>query len=350
MLATLLTYLGVFIGLLLLFQIIFFEVMRSRAIKSNNYEWFNSLKKPFNYTRTGSMIFVCVICYFFGGSNDTSNLAQWLVYLVIFVACGVIADALTQWLVQKYGLLRCRKQLEVAGGLDDEFNDLKNNFVEDESYEVSQPRYNETLIARQYLKPADHMAFMSVDKGEYAKHFGTYSESVFDVEPYFDATEVQQNLVDTPVRAIGLAENNKLPFKDGRMDLIFDEYSNYDKNEVTRVLKPGGIFIVNQYGTNNLKEFLSMYMPVGMRGSWDLKNCQKTLESAGYTILEGYEDYGYIRFRNIAQLHTYLKKAVPDDAEHPEKYRAFYTKALQEIKKNGFFQLTTYRFLTVARR
>lgn len=348
MFATLLTYLIVFIGMLLIFQIIFFEVMRSRAIKSNNYEWFTTLNKPFNYTRTGSMIFVCVICYIFGGS-DASNMAEWILYLIIFVACGVIADAVTQWLVQKYGQVRCRKQLAVAGGLDDEFEELKKNFVDDESFEVSMPRYDEALIAKQYLKPTDHMAFMSVDRGEFVKRFGTYAESAFDVEPYFEASDVQANLGDVPVRAVGLAENNKMPFKDNRMDLIFDEYSNYEKNEVTRVLKPGGIFIVNQYGTDNLKEFLSMYMPVGLRGSWDLKSCQRTLEEAGYTILEGYEDYGYIRFRTLGQLHTYMKKAVADASEHPEKYKAFYTKALQEMKKNGYFQMTTYRFLVVAR-
>lgn len=348
MVATLFIYLAIFIVMLLVFQIIFFEVSRSRALKMGNYEWFTNLNKPFNYTRTGTMVFICFICYLFGGS-DTSSTLEWVLYLIIFCACGVIADAVTQFLLQKYGQIRCKKQLQTADKLDDEFNKLKEGLEEDESFEVSLPRYDETLIAKQYIKPEDHLAFMSVDGGEYVKSFGTYPAAAFDVEPYVDQGEVQSNLAGTPVRATTLTETHQMPFKDNRIDVIFDQYSNYDKNEITRVLKPGGTFIVNQYGTDNLKEFLSMYMPLGMSGSWDLNNCKQTLQSVGFTILEGYEDYGYLRFRNISQLHTYLKKAVPDAAENPDKYKAFYTKALNDIKEKNFFQLTTYRFLVVAR-
>lgn len=348
MIATLFVYLAIFIVMLLVFQIIFFEVSRSRALKVGNYEWFANLNKPFNYTRTGTMIFICFICYLFGGS-DTSSTLEWVIYLIIFCACGVIADAVTQFLLQKYGQIRCKKQLETADKLDVEFDKIKEGLTDDENYEVSMPRYNETLIAKQYIKPEDHLAFMSIDGGQYVKNFGDYPAATFDVEPYVDTNQVEATLSSTPVRATTLTPTQQLPFKDNRMDVIFDEYANYDKNEITRVLKPGGTFIVNQYGTDNLKEFISMFMPLGMSGSWDLTNCKQTLESVGFKILEGYEDYGYIRFRNISQLHTYMKQAVPDVAENPDKYKAFYTKAINDIKEKNFFQLTTYRFLVVAR-
>jgi SAM-dependent methyltransferase len=345
----LISYLLSFIGLLLVFQIIFFEVVRAKAVKENNYEWFNNFNQPYSYTRTGTMIFICFICYLFADHSGYST-AEWFIYLLIFIACGVIADAVTQFIVMKYAKIRCRKWVNMAGNLDHEFEDIKNQLTVDENYEVSLARYNETLIAKQYVKPEHHMSFLTVDHGNFASQFGTYPASTFDVEPYADKSEVMSNLSGTPVRAVGLTESGQMPFKDDRMDVIFDEYATFNQNEMKRILKPGGILILNQYGSDHLKEINEMFVPQILRGTWNVSSCRTSLESAGFQVLEAYEDYGYIRFRNIAQLHTYLKTVIPDAATHPENFKALYTKALGEIKNKNFFQLSTYRFLVVARK
>ena len=342
-------YLLSFIFLMLVFQIIFFEVVRSKAVKENNYEWFNNFNRPYSYTRTGTMIFICFICYLFADHSGFST-AEWFIYLLIFTACGVIADAVTQFIVMKYAKLRCRKWVNMAGNLDREFEDIKNQLNVDENYEVSLPRYDETLIAKQYVRPEHHMSFLTVDRGVFASKFGTYPASTFDVEPYADKSEVMSNLSGTPVRAVGLTEKQQMPFKDGRMDLVFDEYANFNQNEMKRILTPGGILVLNQFGSDHLKEINEMFVPTMLRGTWNVSSCRTSLEAAGFEVLEAYEDFGYIRFRNLAQLHTYLKTAIPDMAAHPENFKPVYTKALGEIKEKNYFQLSTYRFLVVARR
>ena len=341
--------LGMFIILLLVMQIIFFEISRRRAIKMHAYTWFLSLEKPFNYNRTGTMVFICSICYFFNGIGTTFS-SEWFLYLFLFIASGIISDAIVQFIVQKYGQWRCANQIEEAAFLEEDLKVLRDDPTTlDEGYEVSLPLYNEISIAKNYLKPTDHMAFLTVDKGEFVKAFGDYPERAYDVEPYADTEEVQANLGELPVKAIKLTDDKRLPFKNDKIDLLVNEYGNYDKYEAQRVLKPGAYFIVNQYGSQHLDEFLTMYRPIIMRGSWMLQDCIETLKKADFEIIDSHEDKGYIRFRNIRQLYSYFKKTIHEVADNIDLYNAIFLEALRSIKEQGYYQLTTYTFIVVAR-
>lgn len=341
-------YLAGFIGMLLIFNLVFFEMSRAKALSVKNYAWFSTLSKPYNYTRTGSMIFICVLTYLLTGHGDLSGL-EWIVYLILFVACGVIADAMTQFIIQKYAQIRCRKMIRMATSLEDEFSEAMN-FVEDYDYVVSSAKYDEKAIAKKYIKKEDHLSFIGVDRGEFAKNFGDYPEATYNVDSFSSVEDVQKNLEGTPVRATTLTPNGQMPFKDKRLDVVMDQYSNYNKDEVKRVLKDDGYFIVNQYGSHNLREFLNVYMYLRVKGVWDLESCKMTLKSINFKVEEAYEDYGYVRFKNLSQLHTYFTIVLQDVAANPEKYKAFYLKALQDIKENGFYEMTTYRFLIVAKK
>ena len=321
LLATLLT----FVGLMLIFQLIYFEISRKRALRVNNLVWFEQFNRPFNYTGTASMVVLCIICYMIGGTDAPFMSAQWFLEFVIFVACGVIADAIVQFIIIKYGKFRCRQQIQSATHLMKEIEELKRGDEEDYGYEVSAPLYDEVAITKSYVHPED-------------------------LEPYTETSEVEATLEGLPVKATKLTESNLLPFKDERIDVLMDQFSNYDKNEVLRVLKPNGTFIVNQNGSENLHEFLSMYMPFKMRGVWDMNSCAMTLAEAGFEVVETKEDKGYIRFHNLRQIQTYFRKVAPEVAENVAQYKSFYMNALDQIKQNTYFQLTTYRFLVVAKK
>ena len=343
------TYLAGFIGMMLIFNLVFFEMSRAKALNVKNFAWFATLNKPYNYTRTGSMIFICVLSYLLTSHGDVSGL-EWIVYLILFVACGVIADAMTQFIIQKYAQIRCRKMIRLATSLDETLSSMAFEFEDDDGYEVSSAKYDEKEIAKKYIKKEDHLSFLSVDKGEFAKSFGDYPEVTYNVDPFSAVEEVQNNLEGTPIRATTLTPNHQMPFKDGRLDVVMNQYSNYNKDEIKRVLKDDGYFIVNQYGSHNLREFLNVYMYLRVKGVWDLESCKMTLQLVNMNVVEAYEDYGYVRFKNLSQLHTYFKTALKDVAANPEKYKAFYLKALQDIKDNGFYEMTTYRFLIVAKK
>jgi|GEM_PF-183461 len=336
------------VAMMLVFQIIIFEMSRKRAVETNNSAWFMSLDKPFNYSRTGSMVVICLIVYVFSSEEQFLS-ANWFLQLIFLIAIAIISDALVQYLTLHYARLRCRKQIREAESLNDEVTSLTFEKGEDENFEKSMPQYDFVSLAKERLNPTDHLAFITVDKGVFAKNFGLYPSHTFDVEPFAETEEVQANLGDLPVRATKLTSENKMPFKDDRMDIIINELCNYDKNEIVRVLKPGGLFVVEQNGTDNLIDVMKMFVPTTFRGAWDMENCKKTLESVGFKVEDAYEDRGYIRFRNLNQVRTFFKKHVAPEFDDVNRFSNLYIEAQRQIEANGYYQVGTYRFMVVAR-
>ena len=186
--------------------------------------------------------------------------------------------------------------------------------------------------------------------------FNSYLEKLFDAISRLISLNLEKQTLAISLERINdiqskekeiVAENQ--PIKINKIEFSHVSFK-YDKNEVLRVLKPNGTFIVNQNGSDNLKEFLSMYMPFKMKGVWDMNSCAMTLANAGFEVVETKEDRGYIRFHNLRQIQTYFRKVAPEVAENVAQYKSFYMNALDQIKQNTYFQLTTYRFLVVAKK
>jgi len=337
-----------FIVIMLLTQLIFFEISRNKMMKTNNLNWFLSLDKPFHYNRTGYMVFVCIICYLISSPEEMFSIA-WIIYFVAFLALAVIADVIVQYLSLVYGKKRCQKEIEDAHLLKNELINISQTMEEDFSYDETPSQYDEKYVLNQYVTPTSHLAFLTVDGGEYVKNYNQFTEATFVVEPYGDIEKTKEKLADLPVKVTKLTPAGQMPFKDQKIDIMMCMNSNYNKHEVDRVLKSGGYFIVNQNGTANYKEFLQMYAPFGMRGSWDAYSCAQTLEEIGMRIIEKFEDYGTVRFRSIQAMHSYFKKVSPDLADL-NKYQLFYLNALKAIKENHFYEMTTHKFLVVAQK
>lgn len=340
--------LGSFIIVLFLMQLVFFEITRSKMKKNDNISWFLSLKKPFHYNRLGYMIFICFICYLISSPAQMFTV-EWFIFFILFVAMGVVADAVVQYLILAYSKKRCRNDIAEADLLQNELTQLSQTMMVDEHYEETQKKYDEESILKSYLDPTSHLAIVSVDGGEFARRLNPLPEATFVIEPYVDLNAVKAKFENTPVKVTELTPSGQMPFKDEKMDIVMCMNSNYEKEEMKRVLKPNGYFIVNQNGTANYKEFLKLYMPFGMKGAWDAYSCAGTLESIGMRIVDKFEDYGTIRFHSVEALYTFFKKVSPDIA-NVNKYQLFYLKALQDIKKYSFFELTTHRFLVVAQK
>ncbi len=337
-----------FIVMLFVMQIFFFEMARRKMKRIKNVNWFLSLNRPFAYTRVKYMIFVCVLCYLFSGIGNLS-MVEWLLYMVLFVAIGIVADAIVQYLTMQYSKIRCRKEIQEAVLLENELLELTQTMYDDEEYEISPLQYNETQILKQYLQPQDHLAIMSIDQGTYADSLDSLPEATFVVEPYGDINPVKEKFAEKQVKVTQLTPSGQLPFKDNKMDIIMCEYCNYDKFEIERTLKNQGYFIVNQKGTTDLKEFYQFYLPFGMKGSWDSYACSTTLQDIGMKVIDKIDDYGTLRFHTIQSIHTYFKKFAPDFA-NINKYKVFYLNALKDIKEKSFCELSTHRFYVVAQK
>lgn len=337
-----------FIAVLFIMQLILFEITRNKMKKMNNTKWFLSLDKPFHYNRVRYMFILCFICYLIS-STDSLFSVEWFIYFFLFTAMGIVSDAVVQYLILAYSKKRCRKDIEQATFLQKELTDLIQVNTEDDRYEIPEPEYNEKTILKEYLQPTDHLAIISVDGGAFAQSLDFSPEAMFVIEPYGDIEDIKAKFDDESVKVMGLTPSGQMPFKDDKMDVVMCNECNYKKEEVQRVLKNKGYFIVNQRGTANYKEFLQLYMPFGMKGSWDAYSCSQTLESIGMKIVNKFEEYATIRFHSIQSLRTYFQRTSPDIA-NVEKYQMFYLKALQDIQKQNFFEITTHKFLIIAQK
>ncbi len=344
----LLTVLIGFIVILFITQLIFFELTRKKMKENRNIDWFLSLDKTFHYNRVGYMFFLCLFCYVITSPEDFLSV-NWIIFFILFLAMGIVSDAVVQYLMIIYGKKRCHKEIETYKSIKSELANMIQ--VNQGQYEyTSTPKdYDENEVLHRYVEPQYHIAFLSADQGKLAKEYQPLPEATFLIEPFTNQEYLTETFIDTPIKVTHLTQSGQMPFKDEKIDVVMCQYSNYDKNEMKRVLKPGGYFIVHQNGTTNYKEFLELYMPFRMKGSWDCYACSTTLEDIGMQVVEKYEDYGTITFHDIQSVRNYFYNHSRELSD-VNKFYAFYMNALLDIREKGSFELSTHNFLVVAKK
>lgn len=95
--------------------------------------------------------------------------------------------------------------------------------------------------------------------------------------------------------------DNELPFEDNTFDMIINRHESFDITEVSRILKPNGLFITQQVGGKNnenlskilIKDYSSEY-------SDNILNIrQKEIEESSFEILYADEYFPYLRFKDV---------------------------------------------------
>lgn len=108
-----------------------------------------------------------------------------------------------------------------------------------------------------------------------------------------------------------------MPFPDGRFDLILNRHESYHPEEVARVLEPGGTFLTQQVGGDELGELRELlgHPAPAPQVRYDLHRA--ALSRAGLSFVDGAEFIGGYTFDDVAALVAYLQ-LVPWDA--PEDF------------------------------
>ena len=94
------------------------------------------------------MLFICFICYLISSPEDMFT-ASWFIYFILFLAMGVVADAIVQYLILVYSKKRCRKEIEDAKLLKNELLQIAQTISgEAEEPEQSTPQYDDEAILK----------------------------------------------------------------------------------------------------------------------------------------------------------------------------------------------------------
>ena len=155
---------------------------------------------------------------------------------------------------------------------------------------------------------------------------------------------------------INLRECNdagNIPFADESFDIIINRHGDFSPTEIRRLLKPGGLFITQQVGSDNERELVEMVLPNVAKPfpHENLHEQRARFENMGFEILQADEAFGTICFYDVGAF-VWFARIIEWEFPGFSVDRCFdRLLQLQEtIEREGKISGTTHRFLIVARK
>jgi len=161
-----------------------------------------------------------------------------------------------------------------------------------------------------FLKPESELLDMGTGGGEFLlslRHPYSKTAVTEGYPPNFELCRRRLEPLGIEVKFV--KEEEDLPFKDNRFDLIINRHEFYRLSEVFRVLQPGGFFITQQVGGANNRE-LSEALISGFRPAvpdFNLENELPKFRRAGFRIMNRNQCYVKTTFTDIGALCYYAK-------------------------------------------
>lgn len=99
-----------------------------------------------------------------------------------------------------------------------------------------------------------------------------------------------------------------LPFADASFDVVLSRHEAFDPSDVRRVLRPGGVFLIQQVGSDETASIRALCQLPGIPGtSWDLAEAVRQTEAGGLTVIGSGEERPKAVFTDVAALVGYLR-------------------------------------------
>ena len=169
-------------------------------------------------------------------------------------------------------------------------------------------------------------------------------------EPNFPVAK--KRLEPLGVEVVWVEDDSHLPFSDSSFELVINRHESFSPSEVKRILKEEGIFITQQVGHLNDREFASLFKLENTEEFiWDLKTAVSQLDSSGFKILFKKENITKTRFYSTEAILCYLKAiswVIPDFSV--DKYIEELSHIHDVIEREGHIDFTCHRFILVAQK
>jgi len=219
--------------------------------------------------------------------------------------------------------------------------------------EGSAPSWSYPDLARERIARAE--ALLDVDTGG-----GELLASLGSLPPYTWATEgwaanvpvARRRLEQLGVTVIA-AEAGNVPLPDGSVDLILNRHGRLAAAEITRLLRPGGMLLTQQVGSEDCADLNEMLgaPPAHARESWTSHAAGAALSAAGLRLTDVREEYPVLAFYDVGAVIYQLRLVawqVPDFT--PGRYDAALRRLHERIQQEGRLEVRAHRFLVCAER
>jgi len=212
-------------------------------------------------------------------------------------------------------LLRQWRAAETAQGPGWDFSALAEVMSEDETPWDLDAEY------RQALAEATGVLDMGTGGGEhllrYADLLPSDTVATEGWAPNIPVARQALGAIGVPVVEFGAPDtapdSERMPFPDGRFDLVLNRHESYSPREVARVLAPGGALLTQQVGSGELSELHALmdWAPTDLDVTFE--RFASEAEDAGLVLERADRFDGRYRFADVRALIRYLNQ-VPWDA------------------------------------
>ena len=186
-----------------------------------------------------------------------------------------------------------------------DFSYLKTRLIE------AEPRWDYLALARSAVRRAQDILDMATGGGEVFSSLALFPGRATAVEGYLPNLPVARRRLEplgVPVFQANTASG--MPFDAGSFDLVLNRHGGFRPAEVHRILKPGGVFLTQQVGGDNLADLIARF---GAKPRWPnntLAPMTERLHALGFEIRREEEWRGPVSFLDVGAV-AYFLKAIP---------------------------------------
>ncbi|TGY91271.1 class I SAM-dependent methyltransferase [Petralouisia muris] len=164
--------------------------------------------------------------------------------------------------------------------------------------------YRETV--GRYLKPDMQLLDLDTGGGEFLLSLGHPCESLAATENYPPNVALcREKLLPLGIDFRQADSGGRLPFDSGSFDMIINRHGDFNPEEISRVIKPGGIFVTEQVGAENDRELVELLLKEAPKLPFPdqyLRIAKSAFETRGFCVLEAEEAFRPIKFWDVGAL------------------------------------------------
>ena len=210
-------------------------------------------------------------------------------------------------------------------------------------------------VVQSYLTPESRILDIDTGGGEFLLSLGHSYKNTAATEGFAPNVQLcKETLLPLGIDFREADGSGKLPFEDESFDMVINRHGDFHAEEIWRVLKPNGVFVTEQVGAENDREFVELLLtetPALPFPEQYLSITKEKFLKAGFEILEGQEAFGKLRFRDIGALVWFARIIEWEFSGFSVDGclgNLYYAQEL--LDRNGAVEAKTHRFMMVAKK
>ena len=209
-------------------------------------------------------------------------------------------------------------------------------------------------VIKEYLTPDSKLLDIDTGGGEFLLSLGHPYGNTAATENYPPNVQLcKETLIPLGIDFRQADGNGELPYPDDCFDIVIDRHGDFNPAEIYRVLKPGGVFIMQQVGAENDRELVELLcgdvaMPFPEQYA---EKAEEKFHKAGFSVLRQEECFRPIRFYDVGALVWFARVILwefPDFSVDAHLHKLLHAQHI--VEENGYVEGKTHRFLLVAQK